>query len=490
MENDLDALKKFLASLTSVGFWDRVFGWKKIQENLVEASAGLHKMVWLHEHLKEALFKKDSALDSQQKDLHMQSTELIRRENELVHLRTTLGDFQNRVTMLSADLSATQALNKALNTQINQVSTGHELLSQKYSQLQSENKVLAGESASQTQTINELSKRKGELDIEGVVLRRDLQQLQSEVAELRKVNTQLQKEEEFRKLEHSNAVAALSRIQDQIQGERNREVEEKNAKEVARIRNLKETWSRHQETAKNILKSICQKHTIPYIEKVSFKGDPDNTLMICEEYIVFDAKSPGGEDMGNFPFYLKDQAEKAKKYARQESVKPDIFFVVPSNTLDFLNTFVYRHGDHNVYIISLDALEPVILGLKKIEEYEFAEQLSPEDRENICRVLGRFAHLSKRRIQVDNFFARQFLELAYKCESALPKELLDSVLEYEKAEKMNPPQEKRVKAIPIGEVEKDYKKIKLEAESRGIFVEDPSLSDSLNALPLYKPTEG
>lgn len=208
--------------------------------------------------------------------------------------------------------------------------------------------------------------------------------------------------------------------------------------------------------------------------------------MICDEYIVFDAKSPGSDDLTNFPNYLKDQAEKAKKYAKQESVKSDIFFVVPSNTLDFLTTFVYRHGDHNVYIISVDALEPIILGLRKIEEYEFAEQLSPEDRENICRVLGRFAHLSKRRIQVDSFFATQFIELAYKCETDLPKDILDSVIEFEKAEKLNPPQEKRVKAIPIGDLDKESKKIKQEAESRGIIIEDESISNSLNELPLYK----
>ncbi|NJO25808.1 MAG: hypothetical protein HC867_08700 [Bacteroidia bacterium] len=145
---------------------------------------------------------------------------------------------------------------------------------------------------------------------------------------------------------------------------------------------------------------------------------------------------------------------------------------------------MYRHGEHNVYIISVDALEPIILGLKKIEEYEFAEQLSPEDRENICRVLGRFAHLSKRRIQVDSFFAKQFIELAYKCETDLPKDILDSVIEFEKAEKLNPPQEKRVKAIPIGDLDKENKKIKQEAESRGIIIEDESISNSLNELPL------
>ena len=331
-----------------------------------------------------------------------------------------------------------------------------------------------------------MTKRKNELDIDLAKIQRDFNNIQNELSETKKLNTQLIKDEEFKKEQHSNSLAALQRIQDQIQSERSKEVESRNIAEIERIRKLKETWSNHQENVSIVIKSICQKHTIEYVVKVPFKGDPDNTLMICDEYVVFDAKSPGGDDLSNFPNYLKDQAEKAKKYAKQESVKTDIFFVVPSNTLDFLSIFVYRHGDHNVYIISVDALEPVILSLKKLEEYEFAEQLSPEDRESICRVLGRFAHLSKRRIQVDSFFAKQFIELAYKCEADLPKDILESVIDFEKAEMLNPPLEKRAKAIPLGELEKESKKVNQEASGRGILIEDENISKSLNDLPLYK----
>ena len=56
-----------------------------------------------------------------------------------------------------------------------------------------------------------------------------------------------------------------------------------------------------------------------------------------------------------------------------------------------LQTFVYPLADYEVFIITVDALEPVILSLRKIEDYDFADQMNPEDRENICRVLGKFA---------------------------------------------------------------------------------------------------
>jgi hypothetical protein len=75
--------------------------------------------------------------------------------------------------------------------------------------------------------------------------------------------------------------------------------------------------------------------------------------------------------------------------------------------------------------------------------------MNPEDRENICRVLGRFAHLSKRRIQIDTYFINQFMELAYKSESDLPPDILEKVMEFEKAEKLNPPQQIQVYLINI-----------------------------------------
>ena len=78
-------------------------------------------------------------------------------------------------------------------------------------------------------------------------------------------------------------------------------------------------------------------------------------------------------------------------------------------------------GDYNVFVITIDSLEPIILSLKKIEEYEFAEQLSPEERDNICRIIGKFAHTTKRKIQVDQFFTNQFIELLVKCKNDLTR---------------------------------------------------------------------
>ena len=68
----------------------------------------------------------------------------------------------------------------------------------------------------------------------------------------------------------------------------------------------------------------------------------------------------------------------------------------------------------------------------------------------------------------------------------LPPDILENVIAFEKTEKLNPPMEKRAKAIPIAEVESETKKIKNEADGRGIIMNDENISDNLDGVPLYK----
>ena len=62
----------------------------------------------------------------------------------------------------------------------------------------------------------------------------------------------------------------------------------------------------------------------------------------------------------------------------------------------------------------------LILSLKKIEDYEFADKLSPEERDNICRVIGTFAHAAKRRIQIDQWYNQIVISDIQKAGRILP----------------------------------------------------------------------
>ena len=309
----------------------------------------------------------------------------------------------------------------------------------------------------QIKSLDELKTKKTELET-------TLRSISDERNDLKNKNIKLNNEEEKRILDSKKEIEALITLKQSAEDEKQalnnlRVQEEKEAFEQ-----MKSQWVKHEKDVENYLKEICQNYIIKYVGQEEFphpRNKPDNSIEIMDQLIVFDAKSPSNNNLDNFPKYIKDQTENLKKYAKHDDVKNDLFLVIPSNTLHVIDQFSYKIGEYNVFIVTKDALEPIILSLKKIEEYEFVDKLSPEERDNVCSVIGKFAHNTKRRIQIDNFFQREFLSTLDKAKK-LPREILESVIEFENAEKLNPPIEKRKKTIftkdlkdQVDDIEKD-----------------------------------
>ncbi|MEI6795293.1 MAG: hypothetical protein WCK39_00360 [Methanomassiliicoccales archaeon] len=290
---------------------------------------------------------------------------------------------------------------------------------------------------------------------------------------------------EDRLVKYQEGVAQLNALK-QTQDSALREMKETAVREAEqRLHAMKETWARHEQNVEAHLKAVCRVLDLDYVdrEKVPFNGKPDNTVTVCEQFVIFDAKSPEGEDLQNFPTYVKDQAEKAKKYLA-DGVMREIFLVVPNNTLPSLNETTYSFTDHRVFVISLDSLEPILKTLRKIDEYHFAEGMSPEDREDICRVLGKFNHMLKRRVQIDAWYSSKAIEVIRECES-LPEEVSERVSALEKEEKLNPGTEQRRKAIPLKTLEKDAKRMVADG---GVLEIDMEAGREVELLPLQKKT--
>jgi len=313
-------------------------------------------------------------------------------------------------------------------------------------------------------------------------------ELRTELASAQKKYTTLETTEEERKQTYEKRIEILNNTQERLEQEREQEKKDAHKKELDRLEALKDTWKNHENKTKQTIKLICEEHTIPYVDNFPFKGKPDNAIQIADEYIIFDAKSPGSDDLRNFPNYIKAQAEQAKKYAKQETVKRWIFLVVPSNTHEVLTNYIHKFPDYEVFVVTLDSLTPIILCLKKIEEYEFANQLSPEDREKICSIVGKFVHLSKRRIQIDSFFIGQFLELMSSTENNLPEEILEEVKKIEKTGKINPPLAKGKKEILIDNLSDTFKSKSNDAIHQGILIDQETVLKQINEIPLSERT--
>ena len=308
--------------------------------------------------------------------------------------------------------------------------------------------------------VNDLQQDKAVQTAELTSLRNQLRQLESE-------NSQLKSTDEKRYIDHQKSLETLTVFQNGILAEKEMMKNEQQSKVVARLENQKQTWQRHQQDVENKMRLLCEKHTIEYVDTVPFKGDPDNTVMISNLFQVFDSKSPRGEDLSNFTTYLNKEAQNAKKYAEKKDVRSDIFFVVPSNTLEILTQTVYVFEKHCVYVIPAEALEPVLISLKKIEDYEFIGQFTPEDRENICRIIGRLVHNIKRRVQIDISLGKETMSLASDCEKLLPEEIVKEVLLIERAIKVNPTRELKGKEIPLEELKEDLLNAEKNSEKMG-----------------------
>lgn len=428
METGFDSIKRLVNELKTLSFWDRIFKWGSVRATLVDASADLQRMIGGYE-----------------------SQSQLRHELELE---------KNRNKSVQESLEELKFLR-----------TEKESLMKDKASLESKNEIYL--------------KRGTELSNEVSALRQKVESYENELKGLRKENTYLKSSDEQRLKEYESRMSNLTETIKRFDRDRIQEKEDRHAREIERLRLMKQTWINHEDNVKSRIKLICNRHGVEYADQVPFKGKPDNTLKINDEYIIFDAKSPANDDLSNFPLYLKAQTEQASKYIKEENVRKEIFLVVPVNTLEAIKNFEYRLSDYNVYVISVDALEPIIIALQKIEAYEFADKLSPEDRDNICRVIGKFVHLSKRRIQIDGFFAKQFFELLYRKDAELPAEFLEKATEFEKNEVLNPPSDRRTKQISNRDLQQEVNKIKSDAEQKGIYTEETHLSKGLNRLPLY-----
>jgi hypothetical protein len=292
-----------------------------------------------------------------------------------------------------------------------------------------------------------------------------------------KTVTELQGERQQEFANYEKGVTKLNNAQDSLDQEKQRVNDARVEEKALELEKMKTTWQEHEQRVEQELRRLCMKHTVAYLESVPFRGKPDNPIEICEEIVIFDAKSPSNNDLSNFPKYIKAQTDSASKYAKQSGVKKDIYLVIPSNTVDAISKFHYDMVDYDVYIITFDALEPILLSLKKVEEYEFADKLSPEDRSSITRILGKYAHATKRRIQIDQFMNGHMLGLLKDAETNLPEDFQDAVSKIEKAEKLNPSTERRTKEINTEKLSDSYQKINQEA-----IIHELEMPDKLEEL--------
>ena len=105
--------------------------------------------------------------------------------------------------------------------------------------------------------------------------------------------------------------------------------------------------------------------------------------------------------------------------------------------------------------------------------YEFAEKLSPEDRENLARAVAGSMNYIKRMIQINSDLNDSGIQLTEQIMQLISKDSLKSIkekaLEYEKGDIINASQQKRGKIIDLKKEEIRHKDLKSKAENHQII---------------------
>jgi hypothetical protein len=496
-------LRRFFERIKNAGFFERIFSWGSVVSSGYDAFGEFQQLQNLIGDKEQEIVRLASRNRDLEKDAEFQQQRASRLQEELsseqIRVRSLNERMAENVRLLNEKITATEGERSRLSATLTEAQAANEAtvlqlkedlvsLKSKNEELQRKNSERENEAGGliESDRKNKELIQKLQADSAGLAARYD--QLNLQYTESQKTLAELRQREEERTREHDGRITELMSLKKQLEDDRLRVQAERDAEIRSEFADMEQTWKKHEEQVEQSLRSICQRHTIEYCDKEKFPVSgkkPDNAVLIAEQFVIFDAKSPKNSDeLGNFRTYIKTQAEAAKKYTKEENVKKDIFLVVPANTIGYLDDVHLDMADYQVYVVTHDCLEPIVLALRKIEDYQFVDQLSPEDREKICHVIGKFAHATKRRMQIDTYFFNEFLGLLKSCES-LPDDILQKVVDYEKAEKMNPPMEKRRKLIPIKELEHDVKKITKEAEAHEIDVTAVT-KEKIETIPLDK----
>ncbi len=221
-----------------------------------------------------------------------------------------------------------------------------------------------------------------------------LQSIEKERDTLQATVTKLEAKRDQQEKEHTRGLEKIDAAERALKEERHRvlqtEVEAKKIAEDERDR----LWNDHEVTVISALTDLCKQ---PHLQFRAYSNNhlpedfdgslkPDFLIDFLGQYVVFDAKVSKSQ---NLQTYIDDQVKKtAEKMKKNSKIYPHIFLVVPTEAIAELKKLVYAKDQYYFYVISREALSPILASLKRISTYELAETLDPQKRENIINALA------------------------------------------------------------------------------------------------------
>ncbi len=250
---------------------------------------------------------------------------------------------------------------------------------------------------------NKLSGANKQMFVENTRLKADADALAKERDTLQKTMTKFETMREQQEKEHHKLIEKQEAALVALQEERKRVLEDEVAAKQEEEEERDRLWNDHENTVIAALIDLCKQ---PHLQFTSYSNNnlpddfdgslkPDFLIDFLGQYVLFDAKVSKAE---NLQVYIDDQVKKTtEKIKKNSKIYPHVFLVVPTEAVSKLKKLMYAKDQYYFYVVSREALSPILASLKRISTYELAETLDPQKRENIINMIAELAtHISYR----------------------------------------------------------------------------------------------
>jgi len=258
-------------------------------------------------------------------------------------------------------------------------------------------------------------------------LEADLKAALKERETLRDRVTKFETQQEQRQKKQEEMIAKLEAAERALEDERKRVRHEDEEREKQKEEEYDRLWAEHENAVVSLLTDLCKKKEYAFTSydntnlPEGFHGNlkPDFLIEFLGQYVIFDAKVSKAD---NLQVYINDQVKKTvAKVKGKENIYPRIFLVVPTHAVQELKKTSYYEEGFTIYVISPEALEPILASLKRISEYELAETMDPQERENIVDLIAQFDFHISTRNAFDLFLMQHGVETLRKTQAINPE---------------------------------------------------------------------
>ncbi len=297
-----------------------------------------------------------------------------------------------------------------------------------YRHIKSEYDKLLEQKNSLSGKYSELERQNSEYKIHISELNRINQKLDTE-------NTVYVKNKENNDKETNKKISDLDNARKALEEEKNRVTEtdrkkmEKEEEERTRI------WAMHEDNSKSVMREICQKSSVslPYYDNNNLpdgfdtKLKPDFMVRLLDQFVIFDPKSSSSQNINNYiSTQVKSTAVKIKKSDSNQDIYRTVFFIIPGIAMSEIKETYYIEESISFFIIPLEAFEPIVMTLKRLEEYDLADKYDPQDRENIVNIIAAFDNHIRYQNATNILTAVRGLKVLEESEN-MPEEMIKEV---------------------------------------------------------------